>query len=48
VLKFLHLIERTVSGETSVTVWKAVRRAEIMGKMIQEQKESKRTEGGDQ
>jgi hypothetical protein len=45
----IHLIERTelVSGETSVTFRIAVRRAEIVGKMIQEQRESKRTtEGG--
>jgi hypothetical protein len=51
VLKFIHLIERTelVSGETSVAVCIAVRRAEIVGKMIQEQRQSKRTiEGGDQ
>jgi hypothetical protein len=35
------LIERAelVSGETSVTVCIAVRRAEIVGKMIQEQRE---------
>jgi hypothetical protein len=41
VLKFIHLIERTelVSEETSVTVFIAVRRAEIVGKIIQEQRE---------
>jgi hypothetical protein len=47
----IHLIERTelVSGETSVTVCVAVRRAEIVGKIIQEQRKSKRTvEEGDQ
>jgi hypothetical protein len=32
-------IERTVSGETSVTICIAVGRAEIVGKMIQEQRE---------
>jgi hypothetical protein len=45
------LIERTelVSGETSVTVCIAVRKAEMVGKIIQEQRESKRRiEGGDQ
>jgi hypothetical protein len=37
----LHLIERTelVSGETIVTVCIAVRRAEIVGKIKQEQRE---------
>jgi hypothetical protein len=50
VLKFIHLIARTelVSAETSVTVLRSLVRAEIVGKIIQEQKESKRTiEGGD-
>jgi hypothetical protein len=44
VLKLINLIEGTevVSGETSVTVCIAVRRAEIMGKMIQEQRERER------
>jgi hypothetical protein len=50
-VEVIQLIERTelVSGETCVTVCIAVRRAEIVGKMIQEQRErvSKRTvEGG--
>jgi hypothetical protein len=46
----IHLIERTelVSGETCVTVCRAVRRAEIMGKMIQEQRESKKMIEGTQ
>jgi hypothetical protein len=36
----IHLIERTelVSGETSVTICVAVRRAEIVIKIIQEQR----------
>jgi hypothetical protein len=40
----IHLIERTklVSGETSVTFCVAIRRAEIVGKMIQEQRERER------
>jgi hypothetical protein len=40
----MHLIERTelVSGETCVTVSIAVRRAEIVGKMVQEQRERER------
>jgi hypothetical protein len=35
--KFIHLIERTevVSGETYVTIFLAVRRAEVVGIMIQ-------------
>jgi hypothetical protein len=44
VLKFIHLIERTelVSGETSVTICVAVKRAEIVGKIIQDQRERER------
>jgi hypothetical protein len=43
-LGVIHLIERTelVSGETCVTVCIAVRSAEIVGKMIQEQRERER------
>jgi hypothetical protein len=43
-LKFIHLIERTelVSGETCVTICIAVRRLEIVGKLIQEQRERER------
>jgi hypothetical protein len=45
----IHLLERTylVTGETSVMICIAVRRAEIGRKMIQEQRKSKSTtEGG--
>jgi hypothetical protein len=44
VLKFIHLIDGTelVSGETSVTVCRAVRRAEIVEKIIPEQRERER------
>jgi hypothetical protein len=40
----IQLIERAelVSGETSVTVCIAVRRAEIIGKVIEEQRERER------
>jgi hypothetical protein len=50
-LKFIHLLERRDldSEETSVKICIAVRRAEIVEKIIQEQRESKRTvETGDQ
>jgi hypothetical protein len=51
-VRVIHLIEKAelVSGDTSVTVCIAVRRAESVGKMIQEQREreSKRTIDGGQ